>query len=182
MAGGFFRRFFEDYTEDRRPGKDGRLHTERVYRGFLYAPELTTGQRVRRGVVLMLLCLGSDALFILGASQRAACNALWYTALATGASLIALLAELIPLFQCALAPALQTVYQYRAGHRALVLLARICAGCMALTALLALLGTLLSGDGQLLPALCFALSALAQAAAAEIERRVPYARRTNPNA
>ena len=54
MAGGFFRRFFEDYTEDRRPGGDGRLHTERVYRGFLYAPELTTGQRVRQGVVLML--------------------------------------------------------------------------------------------------------------------------------
>ena len=63
-----------------------------------------------------------------------------------------------------------------------MLLARIGAGCSALTALLALLGTLLGGDGCWVPALCFALCALMQAAAGEIERRIPYARKTNPNA
>lgn len=182
MAGGFFRRYFQDYTEERRPGEDGKMHTSRVYRGFLYAPALTPRQWVLRGTLLPLLVLGGGIVFILGAAQRAVCNTLWYTALATGASLIALLLCVIPLFQCVLAPMEQTVYQYRAGHRALVLLARIGAGCSALTALLALLGTLLGGDGRWLPALCFALCALMQAAAGEIERRIPYARKTNPNA
>ena len=182
MAGGFFRLYFQDYTEDRRPGEDGRMHTSRVYRGFLYAPVLTPRQRVLRGILLPLLVLGGGIVFILGAAQRAVCNTLWYTALGTGASLIALLLCVIPLFQCVLAPKEQTVYQYRAGHRALVLLARIGAGCSALTALLALLGTLLGGDGCWVPALCFALCALMQAAAGEIERRIPYARKTNPNA
>lgn len=114
--------------------------------------------------------------------QRAVCNTLWYTALTTGASLIALLLAVIPLFQCVLAPREQTIYQYRTGHKALVLLSRVCAGCMALTALLALLGTLLAGDRALSPALLFALSALCEAATGEIERRIPYERKTNPNA
>ena len=109
MAGGFFRRYFQDYTEDRRPGEDGRMHTSRVYRGFLYAPVLTPRQRVLRGILLPLLVLGGGIVFILGAAQRAICNTLWYTALGTGASLIALLLCVIPLFQCVLAPKEQTV-------------------------------------------------------------------------
>ena len=158
------------------------MHTSRVYRGFLYAPALTPRLRVLRGLLLPLLMLGGGVVFILGAVQRVHCNTLWYTALATGASLIAMLLSVIPLFQCVLAPMEQTVYQYRAGHCALVLLARIGACCSALTAALALLGTLLGGDGCFMPALCFALCALMQAAAGETEHRVPYARKTNPNA
>ena len=134
MAGGFFRRYFQDYTEDRRPVEDGRMQTSRVYRGFLYAPRLAPRQRAARGVLLPLLTLGGGVLFILGAMQRAVCNTLWYTALTTGASLIALL------------------------------------------------GTLLAGDRALSPALLFALSALCEAATGEIERRIPYERKTNPNA
>ena len=182
MAGGFFRRYFQDFTEDRRPGEDGKMHTSRVYRGFLYAPRLAPWQRAARGVLLPLLTLGGGVLFILGAMQRAVCNTLWYTALTTGASLIVLLLAVIPLFQCVLAPREQAIYQYRTGHKALVLLSRVCAGCMALTALLALLGTLLAGDRALSPALLFALSALCEAATGEIERRIPYERKTNPNA
>ena len=53
---------------------------------------------------------------------------------------------------------------------------------MALTALLALLGTLLAGERVLSPALLFVLSALCEAATGEIERRIPYERKTNPNA
>ena len=182
MAGGFFRRYFQDFTEDRRPGEDGRMHTSRVYRGFLYAPRLAPRQRAARGVLLPLLTLGGGVLFILGAMRPCACNVAWYVAIATGLSLFSVLIELIPLCGCALGKAEQTVYQYRSGHRTCVLWARITAGCMASTALLAILATLLAGETIGAAVLLFALGALCEAAVGEAESRVPYERRHNAKA
>lgn len=182
MGKGFFHRYFEDYTEEKIPGSDGRMHIKRTYRGFWYAPQLTGGQRALRAAAYLLLYAGSLVLFILGAMQRTACNVAWYVAIATGLSLFSAVIELIPLLGCAFGKAEQTVYQYRSGHRTCVLWARITAGCMGATALLAILATLLAGGMPGRAVLLFALSGLCQAAIGETENRVPYERRHNANA
>lgn len=101
MGKGFFHRYFEDYTEEKIPGSDGRMHIKRTYRGFWYAPQLTSGQRALRAAAYLLLYAGSLVLFILGAMQRTACNVAWYVAIATGLSLFSAVIELIPLLGCA---------------------------------------------------------------------------------
>ena len=110
--------------------------------------------------------------------QRTACNVAWYVALWTGLSLFGALIGLIPLLGCAFGRAQQTVYQYRSGHRTCVLWTRITAGCMAATALLALL----AGEAPGRAVLLFALAGLCQAAVAAAESRVPYERRHNADA
>ncbi|MDD7174151.1 MAG: hypothetical protein PUH70_03635 [Clostridiales bacterium] len=182
MGKSFFQRYFEDYTEEKIPGSDGKMHITRTYRGFWYAPQLTQGQRILRAVAYLLLYAGGLALFILGAMRPCACNVAWYVAIATGLSLFSVLIELIPLCGCALGKAEQTVYQYRSGHRTCVLWARITAGCMASTALLAILATLLAGETIGAAVLLFALGALCEAAVGEAESRVPYERRHNAKA
>lgn len=182
MGKGFFHRYFEDYTEEKRPGSDGRMRVTRTYRGFWYAPLLTNGQRVLRAAAYLLLYAGSLALFIVGAMQRTACNVVWYVAIATGLSLFGAAIGLIPLLGCAFGKAQQTVYQYRSGHRTCVLWARITAGCMLVTAILAILATLLAGEKLSKAVLLFVLAGLCQAAIGAAESRISYERRHNANA
>ena len=177
-----YHRFFEGYTEEKLPGDDGRLHTKRTYRDFLYAPKLTSAQRILRMAGLGALYLGGAVLLVLGAAQRAACNTAWYTVIGLGLSLICLVIEAIPLFTCLTAPAQQTVYQYKAGHRTCVLWARITAGAAALTTVLALIATLVSGETIGLPVLLFALACGCEVAVGLIESAIPYEKQHNPNA
>ena len=177
-----YHRFFEGYTEEKVPGDDGKLHTKRVYRDFLYVPRLTRAERAMRLLGYPLLYLAGISLFISGATREAACNTAWYAALATGLSLVCAVIEAVPLFCCAFGPEEQTVYQFRSGHRTCVLWARITAGAMALTAVLALIATLLGGDGAWVPLLLFALACACEAAVGVLESRVAYEKRTNPNA
>ena len=177
-----YHRFYEGYTEEKIPGDDGKLHTRRTYRDFYYAPVLTKAQRSLRMIGYPLLFLGGVLLLGLGAVQKAGCNTAWYVALATGLSLVSAVVEAIPLFTCAMGKEKQTVYQFRSGHRTCILWARITAGIMALTALLAVLATLLAGDGAWLPPALFALACGCEALVGVLEDRVAYEKQHNPNA
>ena len=153
---GFFSRYFEGYSEEKRPGDDGRMHTVRTYRGFWYAPALSGPQRVLR-------CAGYLALY------------------AAGVSLFALLIQVIPLVGCVFGKARQTVYQYRSGSKTCILWSCITAGVMALTAVLALLAGLL-GDGIGFAPLLFALGSLCEAGIGLAESRIEYRTEHNENA
>lgn len=182
MVKGFFHRFYEDYTEQRLPDADGKLHTQRTYKGFFYCPRLTRLQRLLRATACCILYGGGMSFFIAGAASRAVCNTVWYVALTTGLALICGLIELIPLCCCAFGKAEQTVYQYRSGHCTCVRWSGITAGAMALTALLALIATLTAGEAVGTPVRLFALACLLEAAIWLIEARVAYDRKCNPNA
>lgn len=182
MAKGFFGRYFEDYTEERIPGSDGKMHTLRVYRGWWYVPRLTKAQRVLRAVVYLLLYGCGLALFVMGALQRSGCNSCWFVALPTGLVLFSLLIELIPLLGCALGKARQTVYQYRSGSKTCVLWAKITAGLMALTTALALLYFPLAHEPVGKTVAYFALACVCEAAVGLMEGRVIYDRQYNADA
>lgn len=183
MGRGFFRRFFEDYTEERLPGDDGKLHTRRVYRGWWYAPRLSRAQRVLRAALYLLLFGGGVALFMLGAMQPSGSNRAWYVALSTGLVLFSALIEVIPLLGCIFGKPRQTVYQYRSGSKTCVLWARITAGLMALTAVLTLLFFALSREAAAVDAALFFAGACAcEAAVGLLESHVAYDRCHNPDA
>lgn len=178
---GFFSRYFEGYSEDKRPGDDGKLHTVRVYRGFWYVPALSTVQRRLRCVGYLALYIAGGALFLAGAARREIANSTSYVGLATGLGLFALLIEVIPLMGCAFGNARQTSYQYRSGSKACILWAGITAGAMALTAALALLAELV-GRGIGLAPLFFVLGSLCEAGIALVERKIEYHTEHNENA
>ncbi len=182
MGRSAYHRFFEGYTEEKMLGDDGKLHTKRTYRDFLYVPRLTRNQYILRAVCLTGLYLGGAVLLILGAAQRAACNSVWYTAVGLGLSLLCLVIEAIPLFACLTAPRKQTVYQYKAGHRTCVLWARLASGAIALTCLLSLIATVVNHETLGLPLMLLALSCACEATVGIIESTIPYERQQNPNA
>lgn len=181
MRRGFFRRYFEDYTEERLPGGDGRLRTKRAYRGFYYAPELSQIRRAMRAVGYSLSYLAALAGFVWVGTLRAACNAAWYVAPAMGISLASAAVLAIPLFGCAFGAKRQTVYQYRSGSISCIRWSLITAGGMGLTALLALVACVLAGE-SVLPAGGYLLAACAMALPGWAERKVTYAREHNPEA
>ena len=178
---GFFSRYFDGYTEEKRPGDDGKMHTVRVYRGFWYVPALSDIQRWLRCVGYLVLYATGGALFFAGAARREIANSTSYVGLATGLSLFALLIEAIPLMGCAFGKARQTSYQYRSGSKACILWARITAGAMALTAALALLAEVL-GKGIGLAPLLFALGSLCEAGIGLVESKIEYHTEHNENA
>ena len=178
---GFFSRYFEGYSEEKRPGDDGRMHTVRTYRGFWYVPALSGPQRVLRCAGYLALYAAGAAFFLAGASRREIANSTSYVGLATGVSLFALLIQVIPLVGCAFGKARQTVYQYRSGSKTCILWSRITAGVMALTAVLALLAGLL-GDGIGFAPLLFALGSLFEAGIGLTESRIEYRTEHNENA
>lgn len=178
---GFFSRYFEGYAEEKRPGDDGKLHTERIYRGFWYVPALSATRRALRCVGYLSLYAAGGALFLAGASQREAANSTSYVGFATGLGLFALLIEAIPLMGCAFGKERQTSYQYRSGSKTCILWARITAGTMALTAALALLAGLLGGKVGFAP-LYFALGSLCQAGIGLVESKIDYHMEHNENA
>lgn len=178
---GFFSRYFEGYSEDRRPGDDGRLHTVRVYRGFWYVPGLSKLQRALRCLGYLALYAAGAALFLTGAARREIANSTPYVGLATGVSLFALLIEAIPLAGCAFGSRRQTSYQYRSGSKTCILWARITAGAMALTAALALLAGVLEKEVGLAP-LLFALGSACEAGIGLVESSIEYHTEYNENA
>lgn len=178
---GFFSRYFEGYSEEKRPGDDGRLHTVRTYRGFWYVPGLSGLQRVLRCLGYLALYAAGVGLFLAGASRREIANSTSYVGLATGLSLFALLLEAIPLAGCAFGKERQTAYQYRSGSKACLLWSGIAAGVMALTAALALLAGLLGGEAGIAPML-FVLGAACEAGIGLVESRIEYHTEHNENA
>ena len=179
---GFFSRYFEGYTEEKRPGEDGRMHTVRTYRGFWYVPALSGPRRVLRCAGYLALYAAGAAFFLAGASRREIANSTSYVGLATGVSLFALVIQIIPLAGCAFGKARQTAYQYRSGSKTCILWARrITAGAMALTAALALLAGLLE-DGIRFAPLLFALGSLSEAGIGLAESRIEYYTEHNENA
>ncbi len=182
MGRNAYHRFFEGYTEEKMPGDDGKMHTKRTYRDFLYVPKLTRIQRGLRTAGLISLYIGGAVLLVLGASQRTACNSAWYTAIGLGLSLLCLVIEAIPLFACLTAPKQQTVYQYKSGHRTCVLWARLAAGAIAFTCLMSVIAGVVNGETSGLPCVLFALSCICEAAVGVIESAIPYEKQHNPNA
>lgn len=178
---GFFSRYFEGYSEEKRPGDDGKLHTVRTYRGFWYVPGLSKAQRGLRCLGYLALYAAGAGLFLAGASRREIANSTSYVGLATGLSLFALLIEAIPLAGCAFGKERQTAYQYRSGSKTCILWARITAGAMAVTGVLALLAGLLGGEAGIAP-LLFVLGAACEAGIGLVESRIDYYTEHNENA
>ncbi len=175
----FYHRYFEDYSERRVVGADGKRRIERSYTGRWYERACTPQQWVLTKLLYPLVCLAALAAFYLPYCLPLAVNRSLLVGAPCMLSAVGAVFLLLTLLWCVTAKRRMTSYEYRSGFHRLPRLCLILAAVMALCALLAALVLLRSVPGSAAewsPVLGSAAGAALLAALARFEKRAEYLR------
>jgi FtsH-binding integral membrane protein len=145
----YYHKFFAGYSESMVPNKKGtRNKILRKYVGSYYSRECSDSAWILSKALYLLLGLMAAALFLYGISRPTETNRLWYVVIPSSASTISLILFLTKLADCILKKRKMTVYEYRTTFGSLFLWSMITSGLLAITAVTALISSVLTDSGE----------------------------------
>lgn len=176
----FYHRYFEDYSERRVVGADGKRRIERSYTGSWYERACTPRQWALTKLLYPLVGLAALAAFYLPYCLPLAVNRSLLVGVPCMLSAVGAVFLMLTLLWCVTAKRRMTSYEYRSGFHRLPLFCLIQAAVMALCALLAafvlLTGAQRTAAEEWSPVLGSAAGAALLAALARFEKRTEYLR------
>lgn len=172
-----YHKYFEDYTEYRRMGANGRMKLVREYTGVWYRQKLSLCPYLLIRILYVLL--SADMVFMLIQAGCRLAPTAWYLTISEFMTVLVLTAlSYILLINYVFAPRAMTVGQYKSASVSLGRISLAAAGCFAADTLFVLLSFFLSqtgsGKGTVMAAAQFLACVLSALAMSVIERRVPY--------
>lgn len=176
---GSYHRYFDGWAEYEALNEKGKVRIQRTYVGDYHCVQMSGKSRLMLRLALWLLTGASLFLFILGAVQDTQQNG---SSILAVVQLAAVCGHVAMFFSLGNLRTKMTVYDYKAGPRALVKRSRITAClsgvCLLVTVVLSIVQGL-SESTQVMSMFCFGFSALISAAVAYIARGLPI--RVIPN-
>lgn len=176
---GSYHRYFEGWAECETLNEKGKVCIQRTYVGDYHCVQMSGKSWLMLRLALWLLTGVSLFLFILGAIQDTAQND---SPILAVVQLAAVCGHIAMFFSLGNLRTKMTVYDYKAGPRALLKRSRITAClsgvCLLVTVVLSLVQGL-SASSQVISMACFGISALISAAVAYIAHGLPI--RVIPN-